>query len=84
MPKNTTTAWEFQQRIMEAQPGINKRYAQRAAYRIKRQMDWQAAHDERIKNMTEDQMYDEGLRILGIITDTTPRDAIKNIERMAA
>ena len=62
VPENT--AWGFQVRIMEAAPGINKNYAKRVAYRLKRRADAMQA---------EFDFYAE-LRILGMLSDTTARD----------
>ena len=59
--------------IIQAVPGINERYAQRAAYRMIRK---QEKHAETLD-------FYQQLRILGIISDPTPRDAIRNIERQA-
>lgn len=71
MPE-TTTASGFQTRILEAHPEMNRNYAKRVAYRLKRRMDmyskWADAEPEAI--------YEEGLRILGSLTDETPRRAI--------
>ena len=63
MPENT--AWGFQQRIMAEFPDTNKNYAKRVAYRMKRRMD----------SMTEVFDFYEALRILGMTTDTTARQA---------
>lgn len=79
MSENETTAWGFQQRIMSAHPGMNKRYAQRVAYRLKRRMDF----DTRWVGANPDDVYEEGLRILGILTDPTARDAVRNLEAAA-
>lgn len=84
MPENITTAHGFKLRIMEANPGINQRYAERVAKRIKRQMDYEAERDAYFKSLTADETYEVGLRILGLHSDTTARDAITNIERQAA
>lgn len=62
MPENT--AWGFQRRIMDASPGINKNYAKRVAYRLKRRAD---------AMQSEFDFYAE-LRILGMLSDTTARD----------
>ena len=83
MPENITTAHGFKLRIMEANPGINQRYAERVAKRIKRQMDYEAERDAYFKSLTADETYETGLRILGIYTDITPREAVKNMERAA-
>lgn len=64
----------YQKRILEAAPAIGKNKAERLAIKlVKRQ-----------ERMLEQFDFDESLRIFGVITDTTPRDAIRNIEREAA
>lgn len=69
MPE-TNTASGFQTRILEAVPTMNRNYAKRVAYRLKR----------RAERMQEHFDFDRELRILGIISDPTSRDAIRNIE----
>lgn len=76
MPENTTTATGFQNRILEAVPNMNRNYAKQVAYRLKRRMDF----DTRWVGASEEVIYEEGLRILGIITDSTARDSVKRIE----
>ncbi|WP_180345563.1 hypothetical protein [Brevibacterium sediminis] len=51
---------------MRERPGINKRFAERAA--------------KKLKAMRTIPDFYEGLRVLGIHTDSTARDAIRNIE----
>lgn len=60
---------EIQAFIMREQPGINKRFAERSARKLQ-------------KMRTAPDFY-EGLRVLGIHTDSTARDAVRNIERTA-
>ncbi|MGP5395974.1 hypothetical protein [Arthrobacter rhombi] len=68
----TTTG--FEKRVIEAVPGVKKSRAQRiAAKLVKRQA-----------RMNEQFDFEESLRILGIITDTTARDAVANLEAVAA
>lgn len=76
MPENKPTATGFQNRILEAVPGMNPRYAQRLAYRTKRRMDWAT----RWVDAPVETVYEEGLRILGIHSDITARDAVRNME----
>jgi len=60
----------YQKRIMEAAPQVGKNKAERLAIKlVKRQERMQQEFD-----------FYESLRIFGVITDTTPRDAIRNIE----
>ena len=78
MPKNmspaeikNTTATELQGEIIAAVPGVNRTYAKRCAYRMKRAAD---RHEEKHDFYT-------ALRILGLISDTTARDAVSNLEK---
>lgn len=57
---------EIQAFIMREQPGINKRFAERSARKLKA-----------IRTVPD---FYAGLRILGIHTDSTARDAIRNLE----
>ena len=60
----------YQKRILEAAPAIGKNKAERLAIKlVKRQERMQEQFD-----------FYESLRIFGVITDSTPRDAIRNIE----
>lgn len=71
MPENELpTITGFKNRIIEASPGINEEYAKRVATRLKKRMD----------RMTEEFDFFAELRILGIISDPTARDAIENLE----
>lgn len=63
----------FRNKIIEAAPGTNPKFAERVARRLKARMDRM--------NTVED--FYEALRILGMTTDTTARDAAGNIERNA-
>lgn len=69
MPENTSTAG-FENRIRAEFPALSKSQVKRAAKKIKYVMD----------NMSEVTDFYAGLRILGVITDSTPRDAIRNLE----
>ena len=80
MPENKTTATGFKKRILAAVPDMNERYAQRLAYRVNRRMD----HYTRFVDLPVESVYEEGLRILGIMPDPTARDAVRNIEAVAA
>lgn len=64
-----TSVTEIQAFLMREQPGMNKRFAERAARKLQ-------------KMRTIPDFY-EGLRVLGIHTDSTARDAVRNIERTA-
>lgn len=68
------TVTGFQKKIMQAVPDIKKSKAEKLAHKIaKRAADMQEQHD-----------FYESLRILGVISDTTARDAIRNLEAVAA
>lgn len=68
----TTTG--YQKKIMEAVPGIKKSKAEKLAHKIaKRAAFMQTEFD-----------FFEALRILGMVTDTTARDAVRNLEQVAA
>jgi hypothetical protein len=60
----------YQKRILEAAPQLGKNKAERLAIKL-------AKRQERMQEQFD---FDESLRIFGVITDTTPRDAIRNIE----
>lgn len=69
-----TTQTGFEKKVREAVPGVKKSRAQRIADKlVKRQAHMQEQFD-----------FFESLRILGIITDTTARDAVANLEAVAA
>ena len=76
MPENNVTAKGFKDRIMRERPDINQRFAERVAKRIKRRMDYMT----QFVDVPAEAVYEQGLRILGIHSDITPRDAIANIE----
>lgn len=67
----TTTGYE--KRIAEANPGLKKGKVQRLAVRIAK----------RAEQMREQFDFYESCRILGILTDTTARDAVRNVEAQA-
>lgn len=72
MPEISTSG--FEKRIAAEAPHLSKGQVKKAAKRIA----WRAA------NMQAEHDFYESLRILGIITDATARDAITNIEREMA
>lgn len=80
MPENMPTATGFQRRILEAAPDMNKRYAQRLANRVMNRTNYYT----RFVGMPVEAVYEEGLRILGIHADPTARDAVRNVEAVAA
>ena len=72
MPENSATG--FEKRIATEFPDLSRGQVKKAAKKIKHVMD----------NMSEVKDFYEGMRILGILTDTTARDAIRNLEGAAA
>lgn len=68
------TVTGYQKRIMSANPGIKKSKAEKLAHKIaKRATDMQEQFD-----------FFEACRILGIMSDPTARDAVRNLEAVAA
>lgn len=63
----------YQKKIEEAVPGIKDGRARRLALKI----------SKRAAAMQEQFDFYESLRILGVITDTTARDAVRNLEAAA-
>ena len=78
MPEINTTG--FERRIAEANPGLKRGKVQRLALKITKRME----NMTQFVGATEDEVYEMGLRILGIHTDPTARDAARNIEAAAA
>ncbi|MGP5219461.1 hypothetical protein [Arthrobacter rhombi] len=68
------TASEYKNEIIAAVPGVNHNFAARCAKRMKRTAE----------NRAEQFDFYESLRILGIVTDNTARDAVANLEVVAA
>ncbi|MHC6175422.1 hypothetical protein [Glutamicibacter sp. X7] len=65
------TVTGYQKKIMSAVPGMKKSKAEKLAHKIaKRAADMQEQFD-----------FYEALRILGVISDPTARDAIRNTEK---
>ena len=64
------TMTEVQAYILRERPGTNKHFAKRSAQKL-------------VKYRDDIGTFFECLRILGMTTDTTARDAIRNIERSA-
>ena len=78
MPEINTTG--FEKRIAAANPGLSRGKVQRLALKITKRMDSMT----QFVGATEDQVYEMGLRILGIHSDPTARDAVRNAEEVAA
>lgn len=80
-PKITRTQWK--KRITEycLANGIDKSAGQIERMAIKAYK--RVEHEEQLRNATEYEIYETGLRILGIYTDITPREAVQEMERAA-
>jgi len=65
--KNRISAYCFENGI-DKSPGQVERMAIKAYKRVE--------HEEQLRNATEYEIFEAGLRILGIYTDTTPREAL--------
>lgn len=81
MPEITTTGWKHKIRAYCDSNGIPKTDSaiQRMALKISKRM----AAMNKASTMTEDELFFEGLRILGIISDDTARIADQRIETRA-
>ena len=77
-PKITRTQWK--KRITEYcfANGIDKSAGQIERMAIKAYK--RVEHEEQLRNATEYEIFEAGLRILGIYTDTTARGAADNME----
>lgn len=80
-PKITRTQWK--KRITEycLANGIDKSAGQIERMAIKAYK--RVEHEEQLRNATEYDIFEAGLRILGIYTDITPRQAVQEMERAA-
>jgi len=76
-PKITRTQWK--KRITEycLANGIDKSAGQIERMAIKAYK--RVEHEEQLRNATEYEIFEAGLRILGIYTDTTARDALTEV-----
>lgn len=73
-PKITRTQWKKRISTYCAANGIEKTAGQIERMAIKAYK--RVEHEEQLRNATEYTIFEAGLRILGIYTDTTPRDAL--------
>ena len=78
MPAINTTG--FEKRIAAADPSLSRSKVQRLALKITKRME----NMTQFVGATEDEIYEMGLRILGLHADPTARDAVRNIEAVAA
>ena len=77
-PKITRTQWKKRISTYCAANGIEKSAGQIERMAIKAYK--RVEHEEQLRNATEYEIFEAGLRILGIYTDITPREAIDNME----
>lgn len=68
--RNVMTVTGYQKKIMEAVPEMKKSKAEKLAHKIAK----------RAAAMQEQFDFFESLRIMGIISDPTARDAVRNLE----
>jgi len=80
--KITRTQWKKRISTYCVANGIEKTAGQIERMAIKAYK--RVEQEEQLRNATEYEIYEAGLRILGIYTDITPRQAIDNMERQAA
>ena len=80
-PKITRTQWKKRISTYCAANGIEKSAGQIERMAIKAYK--RVEHEEQLRNATEYEIYEAGLRILGIYSDITPREAVQEKERAA-
>ena len=78
MPEISTTGYE--NCIRNDFPELSRSQAKRLAKKVA----WRVENMTRFVGATQDDMYETALRILGIHADPTARDAVRNIEAVAA
>ena len=79
MPENTLTGWKRRITTYLDANGIEKSSSaiSRMATKINKRFEWATANVD----ATDYELAEAGLRILGILSDPTARDAVRNIER---
>ena len=70
----------YERRIERDFPALSK--GQRKA--LAKRVAWRVENMTRFVGATEDEVYEMALRILGIHADPTARDAVRNVEAVAA
>ena len=75
MPEISTTGYE--NRIKADFPQLSKGQTKALAKKVA----WRVENATRFVGATDADMYEDALRILGILSDPTARDAVRNIER---
>ena len=82
MPENTLTGWKRRIAAYLEANGIEKSPSaiSRMATKINKRFEWSTANID----ATDYELAEAALRILGIHADPTARDAVRNIEAVAA
>lgn len=78
MPEINATG--FEKRLAIEAPHLSRGQRKAAAKRIA----WRMQHAIEFVDAPAEAVYEAGLRILGIHSDTTARDAVRNLEAVAA
>ena len=78
MPEISTTGYE--NRIRNDFPELSRSQAKRLAKKVA----WRVENMTRFVGANQDDIYETALRILGLHADPTARDAVRNIEAVAA
>ena len=78
MPKISIHGYE--RRIAADFPTLSRSQAKALAKKVA----WRVENMTRFVGATDADMYEDALRILGIMPDPTARDAVRNIEAVAA
>ena len=78
MPEINITGYKA--RIRNDFPALSESQVKRLAKKVA----WRVENMTQFVGATEDEVYEMGLRILGIHADLTARDAARNIETVAA
>ena len=78
MPEISTTGYE--NRIRNDFPQLSRSQAKRLAKKVA----WRVENMTRFVGANQDDIYETALRILGIHADPTARDAVHNMEAVAA
>lgn len=78
--KQKINATGFENRLKVEAPHLSKGQRKAAAKRIA----WRMQHATRWVDAPVETVYEEGLRILGILPDITARDAVRNLEAVSA
>lgn len=78
MPEISATGYE--NRIRADFPALSESQVKRLAKKVA----WRVENMTRFIGAADVDLYEDALRILGIISDPTARDAVRNVEAVAA